>query len=117
METQATTTTQDFRVGDTVRVMYKIIEGDKVREQPYEGIVIQKKGKGVSKTFTVRRIGADSVGVERIFPEQSPNITSLTVLKTGKVRRAKLYYLRGKQGREASRIKERVTAEKKVTSK
>lgn len=98
----------DFRVGDTVRVSYKIIEGDTVRTQPFEGIVISKKGSGVSKTFTVRKIGADSIGVERIFPLQSPNIEDLKVVKLGKVRRAKLYYLRGKKGREATRIKERV---------
>ena len=96
----------DFRVGDTVRVFYKIIEGDKLRTQPYEGIVISKKGSDTSKTFTVRRIGADSVGIERIFPIASPNIDSIKVVKHGKVRRAKLYYLRYKKGREAKRIKE-----------
>jgi large subunit ribosomal protein L19 len=98
----------DFRVGDTIRVIYKIIEGQEVRRtQPYEGIVIAKKGSGISKTFTVRRIGAEGVGVERIFPLYSPNIESVEVVKKGKVRRAKLFYLRGKTGREAMRIKER----------
>lgn len=97
----------EFRVGDTVRVMYKITEGDKTRTQPYEGIVIGKKGSGISKTFTVRRVGADKIGVERIFPLYSPNIESVEVLKKGKVRRAKLYYLRDKKGRAATRIKER----------
>jgi len=96
-----------FRVGDTVRVWYRIIEGDKTRSQPFEGIVISKKGSGVSKTFTVRRIGADNVGVERIFPLFSPNLDKVDILKHGKVRRAKLYYLRGKKGRAATRIKER----------
>lgn len=111
-QTQAQTNTQttvevpDFRAGDTVRVHYKIVEGDKTRIQPYEGIVISKKGRGVSKTFTVRKIGADNVGVERIFPLFSPNITQLDVVKRGKVRRAKLYYLRQKKGRAASRVKE-----------
>lgn len=99
----------EFRVGDTVRVMYKIIEGeDKKRVQPYEGIVIARKGMGISKTFTVRRIGADNVGIERIFPLYSPNIEDLKIIKSGKVRKAKLYYLRDKVGRDALRIKERV---------
>lgn len=97
----------EFRAGDTVTVHYKIIEGDKVRTQPFTGIVISKRGEGMSKTFTVRRIGADGVGVERIFPLASPNIEKLVVEKTGKVRRAKLYYLRGKVGRQATKVKER----------
>lgn len=96
-----------FRAGDTVRLNYKIIEGAKERLQPFEGIVISKKGSGVSKTFTVRRIGADRVGVERIFPLYSPNLVDLTVVKKGKVRRAKLYYLRDKIGKAATKIKER----------
>jgi large subunit ribosomal protein L19 len=99
----------NFRVGDTVRVHYRIIEGEKTRTQPYEGIVISKKGEGMSKTFMVRRIGADNVGVERIFPLHSPNIEKIEIKKHGKVRRAKLYYLRGKKGREATRIKTRVS--------
>lgn len=101
----------DFNVGDTVKVHYKIIEGDKQRVQPYEGIVIAKKGTGVSKTFTVRRIGFGGIGVERIFPIFSPNIVKVDVLKHGKVRRAKLYYIRGRKGKAATKIKERkVTA-------
>lgn len=96
----------DFRVGDTLRIFYKIIEGDKLRTQPYEGIVISKRGEGMSKSFTVRRIGADGVGIERIFPAFSPNIDNLKLIKKGKVRRAKLYYLRKKIGRAAMRIKE-----------
>lgn len=96
----------DFHVGDTVRVFYKIIEGDKLRTQPYEGIVISKRGEGVSKSFTVRRIGADNVGIERIFPASSPNIDSIKLMRKGKVRRAKLYYLRDKVGRAAMRVKE-----------
>lgn len=97
----------DFRAGDTVTVHYKIIEGDKVRTQPFTGIVISKRGEGVSKTFIVRRIGADGIGVERIFPLFSPNIEKLVVEKAGKVRRAKLYYLRAKVGRQATKVKER----------
>jgi len=100
----------NFRPGDTITVHYKIIEGDKVRTQPFTGIVISKRGAGVSKTFTVRRIGVDGVGVERIFPLASPNIEKLLVDKLGKVRRAKLYYLRGKVGRQASKVRERQEA-------
>ncbi len=99
----------DFKVGDTIRVSYKIIEGEKVRTQPYQGIVIAKKGSGMSKTFTVRKIGADSIGVERIFPLFSPNIEKVNIMKRGKVRRAKLYYLRDRIGRKATRIKEKVS--------
>jgi large subunit ribosomal protein L19 len=79
-----------------------------VRTQPYQGIVIAIKGSGVSKTFTVRKIGADGVGVERIFPFHSPNIENIRIVKKGKVRRAKLYYLRDRVGKKATRIKEKV---------
>jgi len=99
----------DFSVGDTIRVWYRIIEGDNVRTQPYEGIVISKKGSGFSKTFTVRRIGAANIGVERIFPLSSPNIAKIDILKKGSVRRAKLYYLREKKGKAAMRIKDKRT--------
>lgn len=95
-----------FRVGDTIRVFYKIIEGDKMRIQPFEGIVISFRGSDVSKTFTVRRIGADQVGVERIFQLHSPNIEKIKVMRRGNVRRAKLFYLRAKKGREAMRVRE-----------
>ena len=105
-KTQETPIVPDFNPGDSVRVHYKIIEGDKHRIQPYEGIVLAKKGSGVSKTFTVRRISTDGVAVERIFPLFSPNITKLEVTRHGKVRRAKLYYLRGKKGRAATKVKE-----------
>lgn len=96
----------DFRVGDTVKMFYRIIEGEKTRIQPFQGIVISKRGEGMSKTFTLRKIGANSIGVERIIPLHSPNIQKLEVVKKGKVRRAKLYYLRGRKGRAAMRIKE-----------
>ncbi|MFZ2664298.1 MAG: 50S ribosomal protein L19 [Patescibacteria group bacterium] len=98
---------QEFRVGDTIKVSYKIVEGDKTRIQPYQGIVIAIKGSGVSKTFTVRKISVDRVGVERIFPICSPNIEGIKVVKKGKVRRSKLYYLRERVGKQATRIKER----------
>jgi large subunit ribosomal protein L19 len=100
----------EFGPGDTVRVHYKIIEGDKTRIQPYEGIVIERNGKGLSKTFTVRKMGADGVGVERIFPLFSPNINKLEVVKLGKVRRAKIFYIRDKKGRAATRVKERAAS-------
>ncbi|SHF75154.1 LSU ribosomal protein L19P [Caldanaerobius fijiensis DSM 17918] len=94
----------DFNVGDTVRVNVKVIEGNRERVQAYEGIVISKKGEGLRTTFTVRRISY-GVGVERTFLLHSPRIDSIEVIKRGKVRRAKLFYLRNKKGK-AARIKE-----------
>jgi len=91
--------------GDTVVVHVKIEEGGKTRVQRFEGIVIAIKGSGAKRTFTVRKV-SQGVGVERIFPLYSPNITKIQVKKRGDVRRAKLYYLRGKKGKEA-RIKEK----------
>jgi large subunit ribosomal protein L19 len=93
-----------FKSGDNIVVNYKIIEGDKVRVQAFRGDVIQVKGEGATKTFTVRKI-SNGVGVERILPFSSPNIESIEVLKRGKVRRARLYYLRNLTGKQA-RIKE-----------
>jgi large subunit ribosomal protein L19 len=101
-----TTQLPEFNPGDTIRVHYKIIEGEKTRIHPFEGIVISRRGSDISKTFMVRKIGADGIAVERIFPLFSPNITKLEVVKHGRVRRAKLYYLRGKVGRAAVKIKE-----------
>ncbi len=97
---------QHIKVGNTVKVFYKIIEGNKERVQPFEGIIISCKGMGISKTFTVRRVGAGNIGVERIFPVYSPKIVDIKVLKRAKVRRAKLYYLRGLKGRRESKLKE-----------
>tara|TARA_Y100001978_G_scaffold77708_1_gene69704 strand:+ start:873 stop:1217 length:345 start_codon:yes stop_codon:yes gene_type:complete len=95
-----------FRSGDTVNVGVKVVEGSKSRVQNFEGVVIAvSSGGGLDKTFTVRKI-SNGVGVERIFPLHSPNIDSIKVLKKGKVRRAKLYYLRELKGK-AARIKER----------
>ena len=94
----------NFRAGDTVRVDYKIKEGDKERIQPFEGIVIARKGKGEGKTFTVRKIASGEIGVERIFPLNSPWIEGLEVLKKGKPRRAKLYYLRERKGKVAMKV-------------
>src|SRR3990167_117033 len=93
-----------FEVGDTIKIHYKITEAGKSRIQPFEGIVISKKGEGDSKTFTVRRIGAQSVGVERIFPLFSPNIAKIDIVKEGHVKKAKLYYLRGRIGKRATKV-------------
>ena len=100
---QLRTDLPEFRVGDTVKVHYKIKEGSKERIQIFQGIVIQKKGEGVSQTFTVRKISS-GIGVERIFPYNSPKIAKIDIIKQGKVRRAKLYYLRNLSGK-AARIK------------
>lgn len=94
----------EFRVGDTVRVDVKIIEGKRERIQAFEGVVIARKGSGVSETFTVRKMSS-GIGVERTFPVHSPKIASITVVRKGKVRRAKLTFLRGLVGQY--RIKER----------
>jgi len=93
-----------FSVGDTVKVHYKITEGDKSRVQIYEGVVITIKNRGAGKTFTVRRVSYD-VGVERIFPLYNPNVEKVEVMRSGRVRRSKLYYLREKIGKHA-RLKE-----------
>ena len=94
----------DFNVGDTVVIGYKIKEGNRERGQAFEGTVIKKQGKGARATFTVRRV-LQGVGVERTFPIHSPRIESLKVIRRGKVRRAKLYYLRDRVGK-ASKVKE-----------
>lgn len=101
----------DFVPGDTITVAYRIKEGNKERIQQYRGVVIRISGEGDKKRFTVRKI-SDNVGVERIFPINSPFIDSITVNKRGKVRRAKLYYLRKLTGKKA-RIKERRSFAKK----
>lgn len=101
-----TTNIPEFKAGDTIKIYYKIIEGDKHRIQPFEGIVLSRRGEGQSKSFMVRKISVDGVAVERIFPLFSPNIDKIEVIKQGKTRRAKLFYLRGKVGREATKVKE-----------
>ncbi len=93
-----------FKTGDTIIVKYRIVEGDKTREQDYRGDVIQIKGHGQTRTFTVRKM-SHGVGVERIFSFSNPNIAGIQVVKRGRVRRARLYYLRGLVGKKA-RIKE-----------
>jgi len=94
-----------FRAGDTVKLGVEIKEGEKKRVQTYEGVVIARSGNGIDATFTVRKIGANSVGVERIFPLYSESLKSFDVVRRGKVRRAKLHYLRGLTGKKA-KIKE-----------
>ncbi len=97
-----------FKAGDNVTVNYKIVEGNKERIQSFRGDVIKRQGQGNTQTFTVRKI-SDGVGVERTFPLYSPNIDSILVTKIGKVRRAKLYFLRERSGKSA-RIKEKKMA-------
>jgi large subunit ribosomal protein L19 len=96
----------EFRPGDTVRVGVRVVEGNRERVQDFEGVVIRRRSSGINENFTVRRIGAHGVGVERTFLLHSPRLDSIKVVRLGKVRRAKLYYLRGRTGR-AARIKER----------
>lgn len=96
----------DFAPGDTVNVHVRVIEGDKERIQKYQGVVLSKKGSGASKSFTVRKI-SNGVGVERIFPFNSPKIAKLEIVRRGRVRRSKLYYLRSRRGK-AARIKEKM---------
>jgi len=100
---QLRTDLPDFRVGDTVKVHVKIVEGDKERIQTFEGVVLRRKGGGIRSTFTVRKISY-GIGVERIFPTHSPRLDHIDVISRGKVRRAKLFYLRGLKGK-AARIK------------
>jgi len=95
----------DFAPGDTVRVLYKVREGDKERIQAFEGVCIGRRGSGTGETFTVRKISS-GIAVERVFPYHAPTVGGLEVVSRGKVRRAKLYYLRGLRGK-AARIKEK----------
>lgn len=95
----------DFRPGDTVRVHVKVVEGGRERIQVFEGVVIARSGSGVRETFTVRKV-SQGIGVERTFPVHSPRIDKIDVVRQGRVRRAKLYYLRQRRGK-AARIKER----------
>ena len=96
----------DFRPGDTVRVNVKVVEGARERVQAFEGVVIKRRGGGLTETFTVRRVSY-GVGVERCFPLHSPRLESIQVVRRGRVRRAKLYFLRERSGK-AARIKERI---------
>jgi large subunit ribosomal protein L19 len=104
--TQIRATRPSFKPGDTINVHVKIKEGNKERVQQFQGTVLQRRGTGVGETFTVRKI-SNGVGVHRIFPITSPSIDKIEVIKQGKVRRAKLNYLKGRQGK-AARIKEKI---------
>ena len=95
----------DFQVGDTVKIDVKVVEGKRERIQLFQGTVIQRKGGGIGETFTVRKISG-GIGVERVFPLHSPNLAGIKVIRQGKVRRAKLFYLRDLKGK-AARIKDK----------
>jgi len=107
LENKRKTPLPDFGPGDNLDVHYRVIEGDKERIQIFSGVVIQIRGEGNDASFTVRKIASGSIGVERIFPYHSPYISEIKVKRRGSVRRAKLYYLRGKKGK-AARVKEKV---------
>lgn len=100
----------DFKIGDTVDIHFQVTEGDKTRTQIFGGVVIAQKGAGMNKCFTVRRISYGE-GVERIFPINSPLIENIVVKKVGQVRRAKLFYLRGRKGKAATKVDEKVGKE------
>ncbi len=97
--------TPQFKAGDSIAVNYKIVEGNKERIQTFKGVCIKRQGNGATQSFTIRKM-SDNIGVERTFPLFSPNIDSIDLLKVGKVRRSKLFYLRERQGK-AARIKEK----------
>ena len=105
-------TIPDFKAGDTIRVGYKVTEGTRTRVQMYEGVVISRKGGGIGASFTVRKISFGE-GVERVFPLHSTNIDSITVVRRGDVRRAKLYFLRSRSGKSA-RIAEKTNYKAKA---
>lgn len=107
----------NLRVGDTVIVQQKIKEGGKFRTQPFEGVVLAIKNRGENRTFIVRKIAAGGIGVERIWPVNSPWIEGIKVKKPGHVRRAKLYYLRRRSGKSAIRVKSVVEEKKRVATK
>lgn len=112
MAVQAKIKNQDVHVGDTVRLDILIQEGKKTRTQAFEGVVISIKGRQAGKTFTIRKIASGNIGVEQIWPIASPLISKVEVLKKGMVRRSKLYYLRGRKGKQALKIR---SIEKKAT--
>lgn len=107
-ESQIRTDLPELKIGDTVKVYFKVREGTRERVQMFEGTIIKKRGAGISETFTVRRISY-GVGVERVFPVNSPKIDKIEVSRSGKVRRAKLYYLRDRVGK-ATKVKEKIEA-------
>ena len=102
---------ENFRIGDTVKVHYRIVEGKTERVQVYEGLVIAKNNSGVRRTVTVRKISY-GVGVERVFPVNSPRVEKFEVIREGKIRRAKLYYMRGRIGKKATKVKQLIRKKK-----
>jgi large subunit ribosomal protein L19 len=104
MQMRDPATVEAFEPGDTIKVHIKVTEGDKERAQVFQGVVLQKRGRGVDETFTVRKVSG-GIGVERIFPLHSPSISKIEVARRAKVRRAKLFYLRQRKGK-AARLKE-----------
>jgi large subunit ribosomal protein L19 len=105
----------DFAPGDTLRVMVKVVEGERTRVQAYEGLVIARSNRGINSNFTVRKLSYGE-GVERVFPLYSPSVAEIIVVRRGKVRRAKLYYLRGRTGK-AARIQEKARVVEKPAAK
>jgi large subunit ribosomal protein L19 len=105
----------DFNAGDTIKVDVKVVEGTRERIQAFEGVCIARGGKGINESFTVRKISYGE-GVERVFPLFSPKVSSITLIRKGKVRRAKLYYLRDRRGK-AARIVEKIEVKKKINEK
>ena len=108
---------QEYHVGDTVKVHLLVTEGDKTRTQIFEGLILSTKGRGTGKSFIVRKIGAGSIGVERILPVESPSIEKIEIKSLGKVRRSKLYYLRDRLGKRAIKVKTRETVKPKALPK
>ena len=104
-------------IGDTIRVHQKIQEGSSQRVQVFEGILIAIKNRGLNKTFTVRKIGSNNIGVEKIMPVHLPSIKKVKVIRRGQVNRSKLYYLRGKLGKAATRVKEKQKYEQEADAK
>jgi len=107
MALQTTVKNTSFKVGDTIKVYQKFKVGDKTQTQGFEGLVISIKGRGDNQSFTVRKIASDAIGVEKIWPVKTPNITKIILRKKGTVRRAKLNYLRKRTGKEALKVKGR----------
>ena len=105
-----------FSVGDTVKVYSKFQEGDRLRTQIFQGVVISTRGSGTKKTFTVRKISYGE-GVEKIFPLHSPFVEKIEVVKRGSVKRAKLYYLRGRVGKKATRVKEKIVTKSEIKNR